>query len=205
MLPPAPVQLPAAGCWGRGLAAPCSITALSGLLPRKIDGGHGHPAAFAPFSARLGAGKKKKAGGRGRAGKQSRFFLLRAGIFFYFFFKVGWSPSLFLGGEYYFKLFGRLWVSPGHPVLTKVRPFWRGSEQNSGSLFPQRWAPNPGWPPASRRHKPAPGCNICCVLPSRHHFSLSPTPPSSRTSPRRGQTLPSCPSLTLLLALTPQR
>lgn len=32
--------------------------------------------------------KKKKAGGRGRAGKQSRFFLLRAGIFFIFFLRL---------------------------------------------------------------------------------------------------------------------
>lgn len=87
--------------------------------------------------------KKKKAGGRGRAGKQSCFFLLRAGIFFYFFFKVGWSPSLFLGGEHYFKLFGRLWVSPGHSVLTKVRPFWRGSEQ---SPAPAASSPNGGLP-----------------------------------------------------------
>lgn len=66
---------------------------------------------------------------------------IAGGDFFFFSFKIDWSPSLFLGGEHYFKPFGRLWVSPGHPVLRTARPFWRGSKRNPA---PAAFSPHRG-------------------------------------------------------------
>lgn len=130
--PTDPSQLPRTGCCGRGVAAPQSITVLSGRLPRKIDGGYRVPGGFAPISAGL-RGRVcvcgEEPGAEGGLGIEATSFYCRRGFFFnFFFFKIDWSPSLFLGGEHYFKPVGRLWVSPGHPVLITARPFWRGSK-----------------------------------------------------------------------------